>query len=751
MALAACAALAVRAQAEPGGAEVVWLAPRDGAEIDITSFRVQPLELTAPYRLSAAKWLTTTLRPGELAWIRIEDDFDAGNVRLARLAIDANAAVLTELHAVRKGSHDVLVAAPLGPPMQLALQARSANALPQVQIWIAAARSPGYRWELWEDEAKRWAQAPVGLPPAPPDELARDLVDQLAVVADALERAGRQDKTDRRAATAALLTAEALLGAAPSREPVFPYSRRIELTQEIADAAQLQRFEQDGQQLAQLPAGHSVRFSVSGPGMLRIDAHALLGADDDRQKAFDLVLRSGGRVVAYAGDALSPGAEPSEPAAPRIASLTRLVAAAPTSAREYVLEARGADARIQIFLHRRVVQVEDAITGSEDIAGLLERAASEGEPGLLHELLAAEAAFADRRANAARSGFAHVYAEAHDVALQAFALGRMAAITQDAGTALLRLHSALALLDRQPGESIARLRDVLALDGVVRALADGDLAAARDLSHRVPSLPARFPTWAGTLLRGQAGARAEALSLLGSAVRAHPLDRRLLRAAAREWWIGSRWASLPLEAGPSALASDVVMQSRSNVSCARASQDGSAAFVALPAGDVELRVPETQAAAPYLRRFHVLALRSDGSHALGRVELTLDGESSSLPALPGLERIAVALDQGSHHLRGHYDRGQVLVPCTLLGEASIRTLPQTLYVEHQLVTLSSAGASVSALLPEPGRPAYIAIDAYQQYERQRANVLLGKMFSLIGANSSIGRSRGSRHGLLRSL
>lgn len=713
-----------------GGVEVAWSAPPEGAVLEVGSGLEKAVSLRGPRRLPARGWLVARVRAGDLAWVHLDGDPDGKAVRFAFVTGGAEGAAAVEAVPERRGPGDFVFRSPIGPQTRLGLRVVGGQAAPRAQIWVGAVQSPGYRWELWEDKTKAWAARLQGPPPAPPDLVGEPVVDRLALVADAVTLAQAESPRPAPQAAAALLTAEALLTDQLSREPLYPYFRRYELTGAVAGKRPVQKIE-DQRMFAASPS-EPVRFTVDGPGFLRIEARARF-ADTTPHGAvpLQLLLRSGSRLLAVgAEEVLSK--DPTDPGPGPISSRRRIVAVVAPGRHTYELQLGGGPAWLGFIMHTRVTHAEDLASHGEDLQWLLQRAGT--ATGLIAELLSGEASFLALQDERARAAFARVAEAARSPRLRAFALLRLAALATTSEQAAAQTRAGLALLDNQDDAAAARLRNSLVarhLTQVVGETAPGAAVPAEAVALFLAT-PGALPEMlavAGPLLRQVPGPRSLALPILDEAQRRSPLNVALRHFLAREWFTGTRWASLQAVELGGALPTELLTPPLSPLTCAEARNDGARAYAPLAEQAVTLQVPPSLAPPPALRRFSLVALRR-GAPRLGWAELVLDGETTRLPLVLQSEPIPLALAAGRHTLRAVIGGQQVGV---LLGPCELRDSEDpALLVEHHFSALVGRGAQVQVAAPEPGTPGFFGLELRVSPELRGGRLLLRTERGVLG-------------------
>lgn len=714
-----------------GGAEVAWSAPQEGAVLEVGSGVEKAVSLRGPRRLPARGWLVARVRAGDLAWVHLDGDPDGKAVRFAFLTGGVEGAAAVEAVPERRGNGDFVFRSPIGPQTRLGLRVATGQAAPRAQVWVGAVQSPGFRWELWEDKTKAWAARLQGPPPAPPDVVGEPLVDRLALVADAVTLAQAESPRPAPQAAAALLTAEALLTDQLSREPLYPYFRRYELTRAVAGSRPVQKIED--QRMFAASAGEPVRITVDGPGFLRIEARARFADATTPHGAVPLqmLLRAGGRLLAVgAEEVLSK--DPTDPGPGPISSRRRIVVVAAPGRHTYELQLSGGPAWLGVIMHTRATHAEDLASHAEDIPWLLQRAGT--ATGLVGELLSGEASFLALQDERARAAFTRVAETARSPRLRAFALLRLAALAATSEQAAAQTRTGLGLLEGQSDEPAARLRNSLVarhLTQVVGETAPGVAAPAEAVALFLAT-PGALPEMlavAGPLLRHVPGPRSLALPILDEALRRSPLNVALRHFLAREWFTGTRWASLPAVELAGALPTELLTPPLSPLTCAEARNDGARAYAPLGEQAVTLQVPPSLAPPPSLRRFSLVALRR-GAPRLGWAELALDGEMTRLPLVLQSEPIPLALAAGRHTLRavlGGQQVGAVLGPCELRDSED-----PALLVEHHYSALVGRGAQVQVAAPEPGTPAFFGLELRVSPELRGGRLLVRTERGVLG-------------------
>src|SRR5262249_28452743 len=123
-----------------------------------------------------------------------------------------------------------------------------------------------------------------------------------------------------------------------------------------------------------------------------------------------------------------------------------------------------------------------------------------------------------------------------------------------------------------------------------------------------------MPGVTGPLLRQVPGLRSLSLSLLSATVERSPLDVSRVHQLTHEWYTGTRWAALPTTELGGALRQEVLVQQRTETTCARALSEGALAYAPIAGREVALAVPDTLAPPHGLHRFHLVALREGAPH-----------------------------------------------------------------------------------------------------------------------------------------
>ncbi len=700
------------------GAEVAWTAPLEGYILDAAAGIEKSVALSRPRRLSAQTWLAAQLRAGEVAWVHLDGDPQAQAVRFAFLSGGIEGMVAQEATPAQPAPGDFLFTAPPGPPTRLGIIVRAAHekAAPRAQIWRGGIQSPGFRWELWEEQAKAWAKHQSGPPPAPPDLTGEPLVERLKLIADAINAAPAAEMTSAPEAVAALLRAEALLANLPGRELRFPYFRRYELTDKLAratpQAKPVQKIED--QRMFELTDKEPLRISIDGPAVLRIEARTRYEKNaSPHPTPLRLQLRSQGRLLALAAEELLPQLpQELEASAQLISSRRRILITAAPGRHTYDLQLVGGPAWISVYSHTRSIHAEDLASHSEDISRLLSQV-HVPKPGVLADLLTAEVNFLSLNDDAARTGFAAVAQAAHSPLVQAFALLRLSALHFDFAQAERTSASALALLKTETSAEAQRLRHVLVADQLIRVVAktapkQAAPAAAIQLLEATPeALPYMLPH-VGPLLRYLPGQRARALPMYQQALRQSPLDAALRHYADREWYTGTRWTALPGSELGGAQSVSLLAPPLQPISCADAAAEGLRAFAPLGNQELTASVAKNLAPPPSLHRFDLISLRT-GVPRLGWASLTLNGQTARLPLIWPRQTIALALGAGPHKLRAailNDPSGSLLAPCKLLSDAA----QNASLVEHHFSSLATAGSQVHAVIPEPGIAAFVGLE-----------------------------------------
>lgn len=703
------AAAAMAQPVQGSGTEVAWTAPPEGAVLEVAAGTEKAVTLRSPRRLPSRGWLVARVRAGDIVWVHLDGDPEGRAVRFAFLSGGVEGAAAVEAIPERRTPGDFLFRVPTGSPTRLGLSVRAGQAAPRAQFWVGAVQSPGFRWELWEQQAKSWATHPKGPPPAPPDLVGELVVDGLAMLQDATALAQAESPNPAPEAVAALLGAEALLADQPSREPLFPFFRRYELTGAVAQSRPLQKVED--QRMFATGDPESLHFTVEGPGFLRIEARArFTAAAPHRAVPLQLLLRANRRMLGLAAEEVL-AKDPTEPGPGPISSRRRITLVAAPGRHTYELQVRGGPAWVSVIMHTRVTHAEDLASHSEDIAWLLKRART--ATGVLAELLNGEASFLALDDDRARSDFQRVAETARSPRLHAFALLRLAALFVTRSEAAAATRTALALLENQADDAGARLRNNLVAQHLTQVVAEtrpGEAAPAEAVALFL-SMPGALPYMlavAGPLLRHVPGPRSLALPLLDAAQKRAPLNGALRHYLAREWFTGSRWASLPAIETAGAVPTELLVPPLEPVTCAEARDYGMRAYAALTEQVVALQVPLSLAPAPFLHRFSLVALRR-GAPRLGWAELTLDGEATRLPLILQNEPIRLALAAGQHTLRGSLSGepgGILLGPC----ELSESSTEKVRLVEHHFSALVGRGAQTQVVAPEPGTPGFLGLE-----------------------------------------
>lgn len=688
-------------------AEVLWVEPQAGALLDVAAGSSRAVGMGWPRRLPERGFLTAQLRAGEPVWVHIDGDPQA--VRFAFLSGGADGAATIDATPESRGRGDFVLTAPLGPPTWLGLSVRPGHTPPRAQVWIGTIKSPGYRWELWEELAKRWSGHSEQPQPAPPELAGQPLFERLAQLADAVRLAQSESPPADAARVKALLQAAALLASMPAREPLFPYFRRAELTGQLGSARPQQKIE--GLRMAEVKDRESVRLTVDGPAILRIEARTRFEPTDPFHTApLQLQLRNGSRLLAVAAEEVAPHQEPESK---QFSSQRRVLIAAAPGRHTYELRVGGAAAWVSVITHKRVVHIDDAANRSEDVAKLLRRALEKSQPGVLGTLLAAEASFLSLEDDKAAAGFREVASSARNPRLRAFALLRLAALAPEVNEADRLTQQALKDLGEATDAETARARDVLVADQLIRIVAATEPGAAPGpeavaLLRRTPGALPYMVESVGSLLRHVPAHRALALPLLAAAQQRSPLDVSLRHALSREWFTGSRWSALPTLELWGAERVELLMPPRESITCAEAEASAIPAYVPLRGNEVSLQVPDRLAPEKSLRRYPLFALR-EGAPRLGWAELALDGTATRVPLLWQTERLPIALAAGRHTLRASIEHGKdglLLAPCDLLPRSDERALR----IEHRYSALRGRGAQARAVLLEPGTPGFVGLE-----------------------------------------
>ncbi|MFO0577100.1 MAG: hypothetical protein U1A78_24105 [Polyangia bacterium] len=703
------AALAAAQPVTGSGAEAAWLAPQAGLILDVAAGKAQPISMGGARRIPDTGWLAAQLRAGEAIWVHLDGDPQGKAVRFAFLSGGADAAAAVEVKPEQRAPGDFVLTAPVGPPTWLGLGVRPGHSAPRAQIWVGTVKSPAYRWELWEELAKKWAAERKGPPPSPPDVVGEPLVEQLALIQDAVALAQAESRpADTRApggsAIESLLRAEALLAAMPAREPVFPYYRRFELTGDLGKSRPQQKVE--GLRMAEVREAAPARFTVEGPCILRIEARARFEeAAPFRAAPLMLQLRAGSRLLQVASEEVTP--RPPEDAGPPsesglFSSQRRMLLVAPPGRHSYELRVRGVPAWVSVITHRPVVHLDDAASHAEDVPRLLARARAAGSDDVVAQLLAAEASFLMLDDDKARAGFQRLYESARSPRLRAFAQLRLAALAPKSDAARAAAQSGLDELAKSArpaglgdgsDEATRRVRGLLVaeqLTRVVAELAPGTAPPADvvDLLLRTPEALPYMLGAVGPLLRYVPGYRSQALPLLAQAQKRSPLDVTLRHALAREWFTGTRFTALPTVEMAGARRVQLLSPPHESITCAEATAEGIPAYVPLSeTAESVLQVPDELAPPQTLHRFQLVSLRS-GPPRLGLAELVLDGGRTSLPLVLPSEHFPIALAAGRHTLRvslrsdqpqagsqkGDDKASSLLGPCALLAQSTSRAL-----------------------------------------------------------------------------
>ena len=651
------------------GAEVIWSAPEEGAVLDLDSGTERPISLASPRQLPARGWLLATLRPGEIAWIHLDGDPEGKAVRFAFLGGNAEGTAALEAAPQQRGKGDFLITAPAaaGPQYRLGLSLRPDNKTPRAQIWIGSVKSPGFRWEMWEDLARRWSAKPGTPPPAPPDLTDEPVSDRLALIRDALAVAESESGRGAPSAVTALLRAEALLVNLPLREPSFPYFRRKELTADLAKARKAPVQKIEDQKMLEVSDAQPLRFTLQGPSFLRIESCTLFDKSaQHKAPPLRMLLRGDGRTVGLAVEEMLP-IDPTEPgpdAVPRSSRRRILIAAAPGK-HTYELTTRGGPAWVSVISHSRTIHAEQLASHAEDVPRLLERArsvlADDESRSLLAQLLDGEAAYLALDDARARDRFAAIWNNARSPRLRAFAMLRLAALASGDPNSTAgnesSLASALMLLENAQDEATARLRNMLVAEHLTRVVAESEpteppskATLALLMQHRAAL--AYMPAYAGPLLRYLPGPRSLALPLLAEAQSRSPLDETLRHHLSREWYTGTRWAMLPALEMAGAQLVDLLAPPNRLTTCDEATNQGALAYAPLSEKDAELQVPEALAPPGSLHRFHLVSLHGNAPK-LGWATVTLDGKESRVPLLFSRELLPFAMAAGHLAAREH--------------------------------------------------------------------------------------------------
>ena len=700
------AAFAAAQPITESGVEVDWFTPKVGAVMDPIAGTEHSVGLSGPRRLPGRGFLAARLRPGELAWVHLDGDPEGASVHFAFLSGGADGVVAMEAVPERRAPGDFVFTAPVSPTIWLGLSVRDGKKPPLAQIWVGGVRSPGFRWELWEDLAKAWAKNPKGLPPSPPDLGGQPPIEQLLLIRDAVALAQAESLHEESLAVSALLRAEALMADLPVREFLFPYFRRKDLTKELANSKRLQKIED--QHMFELHELEPLRFSLQGPCVLRIEARGKF----DKSAAgvalpMHVSLSAGGRVLAQAIEEARPS-KPSESGP--VSTLRRLVFTAAPGWHSYELKVRGGPTWISVISHTRSTQVEDFLTHSEDLPWLLKRARGKG--GVLTDLLAAEASFLALDDANARVRFQAVMDSAANLRLRAFALRRLAALSLSSQEASAATMKALSFLGEAADDAAVRLRNVIVAEHLGRIAADAAPRASASkevvalLRHNPGALP-HVLGLVGPLLRHMPNQRPLALALLAEAQRGAPFDESVRHSLTHEWFTGSRWVTLPVTELTGAKRVELLAPPQGSMTCTEAIAAGTRAYAKLSEEEVSIVVPKSLAPPPKLRRFQMIALRSGAPH-LGWAELTIDAERARLPLVMPSEPIPFALAAGQHKLsallQGEQD-GTLLLPCSLLEEHSYSVQ----LAEHRYSELGVRGAKTRAMAMDPGTMGFLGL------------------------------------------
>ena len=695
------------------GAEIAWTSPPEqGAVLDVAAKTEQTVSMGRPRRLPARGWLVTHIRAGDVAWVHLDGDPEGKSVRFAFLSGGAEAAAAIEAVPERRGPGDFLFQAPVGPETRLGLSVRAGQPAPRAQIWVGSVQSPGFRWELWEEQLKKWAARPAGLPPGAPDLVGETLINRLAMVADAAQLAQAESPAPAREAIAALLVGEALLENQPAREPLFPYFRRYELTGALAAGRPVNKVEE--QRMFAMKDKETLRFSVDGPGFLRIEARARFADGAPRRAVpLQLLLGANGRTLAVAAEEVlsKDPKDLKQPGPELISSRRRIVQIAAPGRHTYELQVRGGPAWLGVIMHTRTTHAEDLASHGEDIPRLLQRARAGS--GLLAQLLCGEASFLALDDAAARECFERLAQGAHSPRLRAFARLRLAALALSGQEGERTTRDALAQLDGLADDAAVRLRNYLVAQHLTQVLAGLEPATAAPaeavaLLLRTPGALPYMMAAAGPLLRYIPGPRSLALPLLAAAQSQTPLNVALRHYLGREWFTGTRWSSLPAVETGGAMPIELLVPPLEPISCRDARDEGVRAYAPLGEGAVAWQVPASLAPSQHLRRFNLIALRR-GAPRLGWADLTLDGERTRMPLLLSSEPIALALGAGPHTLSAtiaEEKAASLLGPCELQREP----VESAILVEHHFSILTGHDSKVRVITAGPGTPGFLGLE-----------------------------------------
>lgn len=652
----------------PSDAEPLWRAPASLLELDLEHHTRVPVKV-GPRDLSATRWTAVPIQAGE-TWNLHSTDPEA--IELALLAGDETNGAMRRVVGRRLSVSDLAYQAEPGPPALLLVRALGAVKV-SAELRLLEERSPGFRWELWEDAAKAWALQPAGAAPAAPSTGGERLNDTLTFLRDALE-AAPGDGTER-GPGAALLTATALLLDLPLREPIFPFFSRREVTVEPRPPAILTPHGE----AFRLDEGKALAFEVDGPGLLRVDAFAFAAVPRRYRGPFDLLLEADDQALAATFEAVTL-LTPLEGFV--FSTQRRLLWPIPPGHHRLSLRSRGAGAALRVVSHRRLGHATDLITREEDLGHLLSLASAASPGSVRGRLICAEALWLGGDRAAARAAFAQF-----DLATLS---GAAKALVQSRRLALTPL--TVPLPEPAPGED-----DEVAIARVAAQL-------HRGLATVPPaSVLRRVPVLAAVALRGAPGQRAKSLEVLGDAVKASPLDEPLRERLQREWWAGARWATIPLSLEPGAWRAAVLAPGVELSNCAEARERGSPAYVEPPGPELTFTVPPEVAPTGSLHRYHLL-VRTSGP-ALGQLDLELDGQRTQMPLALSAQRLPFALSAGEHPARLIATGAHLFVPCSIAPVA----LAGDALVEHEYAALGEGG-SASAPVFDPGTVGAVAVE-----------------------------------------
>lgn len=702
------------------GAEILWSAPEEGAIVDLGTGSEKSVSLRRPRRLPDHGWLVATLRPQEVAWIHFDEESADKNVRFAFLrgGVDGTAAI--EVLPTPRGDSDFLLTAPVNadPQNRLALQVRDGQKPPRAQIWIASVKSPRFRWELWEQQAKRWAAHPTTPPPEPPALVATQITHRLALIQDAVQLAQAESTRLDDAAISALLRAEALLVNLPAREPFFPFFRRYDLTGEVAKGRKIEKI--DDQKMVEVIDDQPLTFTLEGPSFLRIEARTRFEKNaPHRNMPLQLRLRADQRTVGLAAEEVLPRrpAEPTSEDNP-LSSIRRITLSAAPGRHSYELRLRGGPAWVSVINHTRAIHAEHLASHSEDIPRLLEKAGeglrTGGKNDRLAQLLDAEAAFLSLDDARAAQGFSEIAEQSQHPRLRAFAQLRLAALAPDSTANRDSMFAAsLKLLENMRDPAAVRLRNLWVAEHLARLVAESEpgVPATADaislLQKHRDALPFMM-AFVGPLLRYVVGPRALSLPLLAEMQEQSPIDAARRHYLTREWFTGTRWAALPAIEVTGAQSVDLVAPPAQLTTCEEAVRQGARGYAPISEKEIALDVPKELAPASSLHRFHLYSLRTTAPR-VGWAEVTLDGQKRRMPLLLPRERLPVALAAGRHTLHATVageKPGALLAPCSLLQQPSNIAL----LMDHRFSALSGRGAHVRVELPGAGSGGYLGIE-----------------------------------------